>query len=1220
VVTAVQIDRPCANPGSLEELFRCCVVEVDNLGSGFLIDKRTAITCSHLFIQNGVWNQPQEQTIVRWNGMEGRAKVTCIRTAQNRNLPDIAFLDDIEWDRGDLVPPFAMLSNDWDTGSFYYVWGHPEGDFEAGSALTFTYNRTDAVHRLGPTYKKLFGPFYPAPGFSGSPILNTKSGKVCGLAAISLNVDAAEGIAAVPISCVFDHRPGIKEALEKLYKTSTQWFDLTPSGLVWRSASECLALSKAAILQCYRNVGNEHYQPREIERDLQEFLASSASGMFIVGNSGMGKTTLLARFAIQQEKTRNIIALIESGRLPRELEALETELASRLGRTDSSPDVDSFWYLINQGAEWSQGLVILCIDAVNEYNQGGLDPRPIQLLDELDKLIGKFHSLYPRFKVVVTCRPETWRRAIETSPTRFRTRLETYFRPGPEIAWMLPRFSEKEFQGAYDRYSFTGKFRTPFDDLSPVAKYHLRDPFLLTLAESAYRDQEVPREIDTGALFESYFNELRSYEGVIRGLVGAMFLGEGTSDAVKRTAVTQELLRVHDPALYKDLDFGYRLSPGSDLLERNVIRRWESTDEIGRRVVQIRFTYDRFAEYLLSARFLEMIHDRAQRGGSMPAVAQAVVSANLTPSQRMAVVYGALQRALVSLRTKPDYTAILRAVAAIDARGQWLVISVLARTARDAKDGIEVLQDLLNQLGKRERKLKKTFPVMDSVYRVLQDEDYRLWLAEQAAEVQGRHLNRLYQYFVNGFQSTDPLVSAVAVQFLFFMWRSAQDRRYQDAQQITALLVAQVRSLIRMFLSSKGRALFRNLTAAFILILPEAPEDRFKKAIEFAHTSVRSLNVGALGTIAAFLVNTILVNFLLSVLRQLENPFQLASLDDYYSNRDRLFPCAKKILLLLGAQQDPSIPSVAEFRELAQCDNGIFIELLTFTLSTAYERAQSPEERSQILAFIDHAFFDEPRSPLAEYAASLSIYHINCFGRKSTEASMELMGRIATDILSKRKGRLLISDKEHNFNIIGTFGRAQHMHPVTTSELAADHGEMKFAFSALEQAVAPPDSEYYMYICENLGLLGTLVEPRYLFDVFSKILRDVGALGVMPEARALLPFSTETIVGARNKILDSLANIRVLYRQQVDKYLLETLESPELYSEIANERAPSFRLSFFFSWSFEQLTFRCLVYHYDVIGKQMLDSFWEAVHRKSSAQAARAVLAHLFKYVSELLK
>ena len=35
--------------------------------------------------------------------------------------------------------------------------------------------------------------------------------------------------------------------------------------------------------------------------------------------------------------------------------------------------------------------------------------------------------------------------------------------------------------------------------------------------------------------------------------------------------------------------------------------------------------------------------------------------------------------------------------------------------------------------------------------------------------------------------------------------------------------------------------------------------------------------------------------------------------------------------------------------------------------------------------------------------------------------------------------------------------------------------------------------------------------------------------------------------------MQSLANMRVLYRQKVDEYLLEVLEKPEIYAEVARQ-------------------------------------------------------------------
>src|SRR5215472_1848019 len=108
--------------------------------------------------------------------------------------------------------------------------------------------------------------------------------------------------------------------------------------------------------------------------------------------------------------------------------------------------------------------------------------------------------------------------------------------------------------------------------------------------------------------------------------------------------------------------------------------------------------------------------------------------------------------------------------------------------------------------------------------------------------------------------------------------------------------------------------------------------------------------------------------------------------------------------------------------------------MLTFVLSVNYERARTPEARAKALALARDLFYTEPRSPIAEYCASLALYHINVFGSNGTQDSMDLMGRMADSILSERQGHLTICGKVQTFNIIGTYGRALHQHVKSKDE------------------------------------------------------------------------------------------------------------------------------------------------------------------------------------------
>jgi hypothetical protein len=294
--------------------------------------------------------------------------------------------------------------------------------------------------------------------------------------------------------------------------------------------------------------------------------------------------------------------------------------------------------------------------------------------------------------------------------------------------------------------------------------------------------------------------------------------------------------------------------------------------------------------------------------------------------------------------------------------------------------------------------------------------------------------------------------------------------------------------------------------------------------------------------------------------------------------------------------------------------------MLTFVLSVQYERAGTAEARAKTLDLARDLFFEEPRSPIAEYCASLALYHINYFGSHATPESMDLMGRMADAILAERQGHLQLSGKNHNFNIIGTYGRALHRQGQDTTRSGShEPSAMQYVLTSLEAAKDTQNPKYYSYICEEVGLLGVLVEPKYVFKVFTAILKDLRALEEHSYSDDL-PFLPEEVEKLTDTILQSLANIRVLHRQQVDKYLLEELENAEIYADVATKRDPDFRLSFFVSWAFEQLMFRALVFYYEEMGKDLLKSFLDSMRCHSSSQCVRTVLSAAVRRCASLSK
>ena len=251
--------------------------------------------------------------------------------------------------------------------------------------------------------------------------------------------------------------------------------------------------------------------------------------------------------------------------------------------------------------------------------------------------------------------------------------------------------------------------------------------------------------------------------------------------------------------------------------------------------------------------------------------------------------------------------------------------------------------------------------------------------------------------------------------------------------------------------------------------------------------------------------------------------------------------------------------------------------MLTYVISTSYERAASPEERTEVLVLAQDLFYEEPRSEVSKYCSSLALYHINFFGSHANRESMRLMDRMARSILKEHQGRFTISGKRHTFCIVGTYGRSLCRNGFDTEAMESPaQSAMQYAMDALKEAKKSDNAEFYLFLCEELGQLGVLAEPKYLFSCLYGNSQRCACAG---RAAFELRFSRDDIRKAKDTVLQSLANMRVLYRQHVDEYVLQVLEKPEIYAEVARSGRPMFGLSDFMSWAFAQLTFHCLADH-----------------------------------------
>ena len=98
-----------------------------------------------------------------------------------------------------------------------------------------------------------------------------------------------------------------------------------------------------------------------------------------------------------------------------------------------------------------------------------------------------------------------------------------------------------------------------------------------------------------------------------------------------------------------------------------------------------------------------------------------------------------------------------------------------------------------------------------------------------------------------------------------------------------------------MVLSAAECAAFRGLVTLMIMVLSEAPKDRFPDALTIAKGIMRKLNLKKLEGIASFLLNWPAELFS-EILDAPPNPIQLATFKQYCKNRDAELAAFQEVL------------------------------------------------------------------------------------------------------------------------------------------------------------------------------------------------------------------------------------------------------------------------------------------------------------------------------------
>ncbi len=219
---------------SLEDLVRRCTVRVvtsTESGTGFFIAPGLIVTCAHVI--EGI-NQRQKPVEISWGT---QAYTAHIWRATAPSQSDLALL------RVDILGhPCAYLQGSMEIREPLYAYGYPD-DYPTGDSATIEYEGPTSDGEL---LKLKAGQFRP--GFSGAPLLNQRTGCVCGIVQTTRDRSTDLGGRAVPIDIILREFPEVSRLHYEFHQQDRTWLArLTPQQLQTRFGN--LANSLTSLIQ-----------------------------------------------------------------------------------------------------------------------------------------------------------------------------------------------------------------------------------------------------------------------------------------------------------------------------------------------------------------------------------------------------------------------------------------------------------------------------------------------------------------------------------------------------------------------------------------------------------------------------------------------------------------------------------------------------------------------------------------------------------------------------------------------------------------------------------------------------------------------------------------------------------------------------------------------------------------------------------------------------------
>lgn len=248
-----------------------------------------------------------------------------------------------------------------------------------------------------------------------------------------------------------------------------------------------------------------HHRRGVIEDIFDRFLASDKTGLVLVGESGVGKTHFILRQRRRLQDNPHICTLVYRGTYldaGQHLPQLITHDFNQFLRLTGTKrgEIEDIFVEINEIPHIAIRDVVLFFDGINE------SPDARKLLRQIDKLVRDL-GILEWLKVVVTCRPETWR----TIKRGLSMAKHCYYRPEgqEEFTIEFKHFSREETVHAYQKYRYVYDLQTTWKDIPREMRKTLQHPLCMWLVSETYEGEALLSHLRRDQIFADYIQALR---------------------------------------------------------------------------------------------------------------------------------------------------------------------------------------------------------------------------------------------------------------------------------------------------------------------------------------------------------------------------------------------------------------------------------------------------------------------------------------------------------------------------------------------------------------------------------------------------------------------------------------------------------------------------------------------------------------------------------------